>query len=75
MPLLKVSVVAERVGVLPSTIRYYTRLGLLTTAGKTPGGFSLYDESAVERATEIRRLQRDERLRLDEIADRLQGVA
>jgi MerR family transcriptional regulator, copper efflux regulator len=73
--LLKISDVATRVGVLPSTIRYYTKLGLIQPSGKTQGGFSLFDEAAVVRAAEIRRLQHDERLTLEEIAERLRHPA
>lgn len=70
---LKAAEVAARVGVLPSTIQYYRKLGLLPTAGRTQGGFWLFDEASVKKAQEIRRLQKDQRLTLDEIAHRLQG--
>jgi MerR family transcriptional regulator, Zn(II)-responsive regulator of zntA len=72
---LKAAEVAARVGVLPSTIQYYRKLGLLRPAGRTQGGFWLFDEAAVKKAQEIRRLQKEQRLTLDEIADRFQGVA
>jgi len=72
---LKAAEVATRVGVLPSTIQYYRKLGLLRPSGRTPGGIWLFDDQAVERAREIRRLQKEQRLRLDEIADRLGAVA
>jgi len=39
--------------------------------GATPGGYHLFDVSALDRAREIRRLQREERLTLEEIATRL----
>ena len=69
--LLKVSEVASQVGVLPSTIRYYSQLGLLPIASRTQGGFHLYAQGSVDRAKEIRRLQSEERLTLDEIRERL----
>jgi DNA-binding transcriptional MerR regulator len=72
---LKAADVASKVGVLPSTIQYYRKLGLLAPVGRTPGGFWLFDDHSVARAREIRRLQQEERLRLDEIAGRLEGVA
>jgi DNA-binding transcriptional MerR regulator len=72
MELLKVSELAARVGVLPSTIRYYRDLGLVAPVGKTRGGFHLYDEQSVTRAHAIRRLQREQRMTLDEIAEHLQ---
>lgn len=73
--LLKVAEVASRVGVLPSTIRYYAKLGLLPPTSMSQGGFQLFDESAVIRANEIRRLQKSERLTLEEIRGRLGSVA
>ncbi len=75
MTQFKAADVASRVGVLPSTIQYYRKLGLLPSAGRTQGGFWLFDEGSVQRAREIRRLQKEQRLTLDEIAERLQGVA
>lgn len=72
---LKVSHVAARAGVFPSTVRFYMKLGLLHADGTTPGGYALFDEAAIARVTEIRRLQRDERLTLEEIAERLKTAA
>lgn len=71
--LLKVSEVAAAAGVLPSTIRYYANLGLLPPASTSRGGYRLFERAAVDRALEIRRLQKVERLTLDEIRDRLRG--
>jgi len=45
--LLKISEAARVVGVLPSTIRYYTDIGLLKYRGETRGGHRLYDENEV----------------------------
>ena len=39
---LKIGGIAAEVGILPSHIRYYTRLGLLYEAGRTRGGYRLY---------------------------------
>ncbi len=73
----KAAEVAGRVGVLPSTIQYYRKLGLLRASGRTRGGFWLFDERSIKLAREIRRLQKEQRLTLDEIAARLrrEGVA
>ncbi len=46
---MKIGQVADRVGLSLRTVRYYEEVGLLTPAGRTPGGFRLYDEQAVER--------------------------
>lgn len=63
--------IAREIGALPSTIKHYRRLGLLTPAGSTPGGYHLFHPDALVRVHEIRRLQREERLTLGEVADRL----
>ncbi|MFH1368402.1 MAG: response regulator [Elusimicrobiota bacterium] len=41
--LLKISEIAREAGVLPSTVRYYTDMGLLNVSGETPGGHRLYE--------------------------------
>lgn len=52
--LLKISQVAKIAGVLPSTVRYYTDIGLLHVSGETPGGHRLYDrESTLQTIREI----------------------
>jgi CheY-like chemotaxis protein len=55
--LLKISEVAELAGVLPSTIRHYTDLGLLSFAETTEGGHRLYKEwETLSRLARIKRL-------------------
>jgi CheY-like chemotaxis protein len=44
--LLKISEVAQEAGVLTSTVRYYTDIGLLTVSSETPGGHRLYERDA-----------------------------
>ena len=52
--LLRIGEVARRGGVRRDTLRYYERRGLLTPAARSPGGYRLYDESAVARLEFIR---------------------
>ncbi len=53
--LLKITEMAERAGVKPSTIRYYTDQGLLKPAKLTLGGHKLYDEKeTIARLRKIR---------------------
>ncbi len=53
--LLKITEMAKRAGVKPSTIRYYTDQGLLKPAKLTPGGHKLYDErETIARLKKIR---------------------
>jgi len=53
--LMRISEIAKKAGVLSSTVRYYTDMGLLSAAGETRGGHRLYDESTVLNA--IRKIQ------------------
>lgn len=41
--LLKTSEMAKEAGVLPSTIRFYTRIGLLKPTEILPSGYRLYE--------------------------------
>ncbi|MFA6228232.1 MAG: MerR family transcriptional regulator [Patescibacteria group bacterium] len=66
--LLKIGELAQAARVLPSTIHYYTREGLLKFADQSPGGYRLYDRSwALKRLKEIQRLQASRRLTIREI--------
>jgi len=57
--LLKIGEMAKLAGVLPSTIRYYTKIGLLETAAATPGGQRLYDkEDTLSRIRVIKNIER-----------------
>jgi DNA-binding transcriptional MerR regulator len=47
--LMHIGEVVERTGLSHRTIRYYEEVGLLKPAGRTEGGFRLYDEAGVER--------------------------
>jgi Fic family protein len=70
-PLLKIGEIAKLTNETVSTIRHWTREGLLNVAGVTPGGYQLYSSSAVAIAQKIRRLQNDQRLTLVEIKKEL----
>jgi len=53
--LLKIGEIAREAGVLASTIRYYTDIGLLRVVAMTPGGYRLYDrEDTLERIHTIK---------------------
>jgi len=53
--LLKIGEIAREAGVLVSTIRYYTDMGLLKVVAVTPGGYRLYDrEETLERMYTIK---------------------
>jgi len=66
--LLKISQLAKQVGVLSSTINYYTNEGLLKAEARTQGGYRLYKaDYAIKQIKQIQKLQFDKRLRIDEI--------
>ena len=70
---LKIGEVAKLSEELPSTIRWWTTNGLLTVVDKTKGGLFLYPESAVETARRIRKLQQEQRMRIEEIKAVING--
>lgn len=65
---IKIGELAKIVGVLPSTINFYTNEKLLKSAARSQGGYRLYEpEYAVRQIKLIQKLQRDKRLRIDEL--------
>lgn len=71
--LLKIGQLAKLTGVLPSTINFYTNVGLLRAAERSQGGYRLYAASAVQRVKMIQRLQEQRRLTIVEIRQALNG--
>jgi DNA-binding transcriptional MerR regulator len=49
--------VARQVDLSLRTVRFYEEAGLLTPAGRTQGGFRLYDEDALDRLLLIKRMK------------------
>jgi DNA-binding transcriptional MerR regulator len=70
MSQLTVSKLAEQVGTSADTVRYYERIGLLAEAERSPSGYRLYGDEAVERLRFIKQAQRFG-LRLEAIAELL----
>jgi len=69
--LLKAGELAKLTGVLVSTIRYYTKIGLLESDGMTPGNYNLYVENkALRRLAQIEQMKK-KRLLLDEMLVKL----
>ncbi len=70
--LLKIGEVAKETGVLRSTIRYYTEMGLLAVAETLlPGGYRLYDrEQTLARIQQIRTISEQNRT-LEDIREEL----
>lgn len=55
---MRVSELAEAVGLTPDTIRYYERAGLLAPPARTAAGYRQFDQSAVDRIRFIQGAQR-----------------
>jgi DNA-binding transcriptional MerR regulator len=55
---VRISELADRVGVPTSTVRYYERVGLLTSPERTPSGYRDFDEGAAARLLFITRARR-----------------
>ena len=53
MPAMSIGEVAHRMGMRPSAIRYYERLGLIAKAPRV-GGRRQYDEQVLERLAMVR---------------------
>ena len=66
--LLKIGQLAKKIGVLPSTINFYTNEGLLKEAARSQGGYRLYEQNyAINQIKQIQKFQYQKRLRIDEI--------
>jgi len=70
--LLKIGEIAKEAGVLRSTIRYYTEMGLLRIAETLlPGGYRLYDrEQTLARIQQIKSIAEQNRT-LEDIKEQL----
>jgi DNA-binding transcriptional MerR regulator len=55
---MRISELAERVGVPTSTLRYYERAGLLAVPERTPSGYRDYDEDDAARLLFVTRARR-----------------
>lgn len=55
---LYIGEIARRSGTTVKAVRHYERLGLLHPAGRSSGGFRVYNEAALERLGFIRSAQR-----------------
>lgn len=68
--LLKIGELAKRTGESNSTIRHWTKEGLLEVAEVTKAGYQLYTQDMIERIKQIHALKK-QRLTLQEIRERL----
>jgi DNA-binding transcriptional MerR regulator len=71
MSQLTVSKLADEARISADAVRYYERIGLLPEPDRSPSGYRLYEDDAVERVRFIKRAQRFG-LRLEEIGELLE---
>lgn len=69
--LLKIGELAKATGESVPTLRFWTQAQLLFSSGQTPGGYQLFSPTMIQRVQLIRHLQREQRLTIDEIRQRL----
>lgn len=54
---MQIGDVAERTGLSLRTVRHYEEVGLLPAAERSPGGFRLYTDDAVERLLLVKQMK------------------
>lgn len=69
--LYKIGELAKAAGETIPTIRYWTKESFLKPASSTKGGYALYDSSQIDKAKEVRYLQDEQRLSINEIKAKL----
>jgi len=69
--LLTIGKLAKETGELVTTIRFWTKEGLIEVKEYSKGGYQLYDPTMIERAKQIRQLQNEKRLTITEIKEEL----
>ncbi len=69
--LLRIGDLAKETRETIHAIRHWTEKGLLEAAEHTEAGYQLFDRYMIKRVKEIRRLQKEERLSINEIKRRL----
>ncbi len=65
---MRISEIADQLGVAPSTVRYYERIGLVPSPPRTASGYRAYDDEAAARLLFVTRAKRIG-LTLEQIAE------
>ena len=69
--LLKAGQIARKAGVLASTIRFYTKEGLLSFKSRTPGGYYLYEAHQTLQTIQYIHQLKQKRFTLEEIKQQM----
>lgn len=67
--LLTIGKLAKETGEPVTTIRFWTKEGLLEVKEYSQGGYQLYDPAMIETVKQIRQLQNEKRLTIAEIKE------
>jgi Fic family protein len=68
---LRIGELSKATGETIHTLHFWIKDGLIEAAKRTEGGYQLFDQKAVEKIKEIRSLQKNQRLTLSEIKQKL----
>lgn len=71
--LYKIGQVTKLLGITSRTLRYYDQAGILPHVKRSDGGIRLFDDEDIAIIKQVRRLQNEEGLSLEEIKERLYG--
>lgn len=69
--LIRIGELAKKTGETIHTLHFWIKEGLIRERGRTKGGYQLFDKHAIEKIKGIRSLQKNQRLTLAEIKQRL----
>ena len=69
--LLKIGELAKATNETVPTIRYWTQQGLLKPLRYTQGKYALYASNAIDQVNHIRKLQKEQRLTIEEIRQKI----
>lgn len=73
--LLKIGKLAQTTRESIHTLRFWAKQGLIEVADLTESGYQLFDPAAIEKVKQIRRLQKEQRLTLAEIKEKLKEAS
>ncbi len=68
---LRIGELSKQTGETIHTLHFWIKGGLIEAAKRTEGGYQLFDKKVVEKVKEIRSLQKNQRLTLSEIKQKL----
>ena len=68
---LRIGELSKQTGETIHTLHFWIKEALIEVAKRTEGGYQLFDKKVVEKVKEIRSLQKNQRLTLSEIKQKM----